>query len=122
MEENKHNTLVVGYYNKEKKRILKNIEKQRKKDEQELKKNAKLEAMKLVGITPEKKETKKEEKTQKKKQSFFSDLMNSLAESFASWLATTMKLSPPIKKVKEFFSRKYFDILAYSPKITEEVS
>jgi len=48
--------------------------------------------------------------------------MKFYTEFFASSLAITIKLSPPIKKVREFFSRKNFDIFEYSSKIIDEIS
>ena len=48
--------------------------------------------------------------------------MKFCTEVFASLLAITIKLSPPIKNVKEFFFRKNFDIFEYNSKIIDEIS
>ncbi|MCH2188676.1 serine/threonine-protein phosphatase [Candidatus Gracilibacteria bacterium] len=64
LEENKGNKYVIQYYNKEKRKIIKNIEISKKKEEKKYKDNAKLEALNLIGRTA-KLETKKEEKEKK---------------------------------------------------------
>jgi hypothetical protein len=48
LDENKDKPIVIKFYNSQKKNILKNIEKQRKREKEKLKNNAKLEAMKLI--------------------------------------------------------------------------
>ena len=64
LEENPNSTHVIKFYNKEKKKILKNVERIRKKEEMSGKKNATEEAMSLIwevwNIGP-KKDKKKEE-------------------------------------------------------------
>lgn len=51
LEENKENSIVINFYNREKAKVQKNIEKQRKIDLEKLKKNAKNEAMQLIWET-----------------------------------------------------------------------
>ena len=51
LEENKENSIVINFYNKEKSKIQKHIEKQRKLEEEKLKKNTKSEAMELIWET-----------------------------------------------------------------------
>jgi len=51
LEENKENSIVIKFYNKEKSKILKNIEFQKKKAEERLERNIKAEAMKLAWKT-----------------------------------------------------------------------
>lgn len=51
LEENKDNSSVISFYNKEKKIILKNVEKLHNKKEEEIRNNAKLEAMELIWET-----------------------------------------------------------------------
>lgn len=75
LEENKNRTEVVTYYAKEKKRVLKNIQKQQKRDKKKIKDNAELEAIKLAWLTLKTKEEEKlkrqKEKELKKEQSLF---------------------------------------------------
>ena len=67
LEENKDKQKVIQFFNKEKKFILKNMDKQRKNEESKIKNNANLEAMRLMwetlNIEPE---SKKEDKKSKK--------------------------------------------------------
>lgn len=67
LEENKTNTSVIHFYNDEKKQILKNIERQRKLDEEKIKDNAKLEALKLIGQTLNEPQSEAAEKEGEKK-------------------------------------------------------
>jgi len=48
LEENKENSIVIKFYNSQKKNIQKNIEKQRKEEQEKLKRNAKNEALQLI--------------------------------------------------------------------------
>lgn len=73
LEENKEKTIVIKFFNYEKKYILKNIEREKKKSEKKIINNAKIEAMKLIWETikldDNKKDIEDEEKT-----SFFSKI------------------------------------------------
>ena len=73
LEENKKNKLVINFYNKEKKKILKNLEKERRAEEEKMKKNTKLEALKLIWetINIKKEEDNKKEKESKKSTGLF---------------------------------------------------
>ncbi len=51
LEDNKQNSQVITYYAKEKKNILKNIQKNQKSDKQKIQDNAELEAIRLAGLT-----------------------------------------------------------------------
>lgn len=51
LEENKENSIVINFYNREKSKVQKHIEKQRKIEQERLKKNAKTEAMELIWET-----------------------------------------------------------------------
>ena len=51
LQDNKDNSLVINFYNDQKKEIIKNLEKQRKNEEDKVKKNTRLEAMKLIWET-----------------------------------------------------------------------
>lgn len=51
LEENKDKSIVVDFYNKEKKKILHDKEKSTKSEAEKVKKNAKLEALRLIGRT-----------------------------------------------------------------------
>ncbi|PID86391.1 hypothetical protein CSB08_00195 [Candidatus Gracilibacteria bacterium] len=59
LRENKDKAIVIKFYNAERKKILKSIEKERKKEEARVARNVKSEAYKLIGESFE--ETKKEE-------------------------------------------------------------
>lgn len=89
LKENKWNTLVINFYNKEKKKIQKEIEKFQKSEREKLKQNAKIEAEALIWKkikTVNKKEyTKKDNK----------DIINILKEKFNFY-----------KKVREKIKRK----------------
>ena len=51
LQDNKDNSLVINFYNDQKKEIIKNLEKQRKNEEDKVRKNTRLEAMKLIWET-----------------------------------------------------------------------
>lgn len=51
LEENKENSIVIKFYNKEKKRVQVSIEKQRKEEQEKLKRNARNEALELIWET-----------------------------------------------------------------------
>lgn len=95
LEENTDRSDVVTYYAREKKKILKNIQKLQKKDKKKIQDNAELEAIKLAGITlkdkHQKSEERKKEKAERKKESFFYKIKHSI--SFH-------------KKLKERYERK----------------
>ena len=82
LEENKDKTEVVTYYAKEKKKILKNIQKLQKRDKKKIKDNADLEAIKLAWITlktrQDEKTKKDEEKEDKRKNNFFYKIIDSI--------------------------------------------
>lgn len=69
LEENKDKALVVDFYNKEKKHILWEKEKSQKTEAEKIKKNARLEALKLIWATThlELSENKTEKKSDKQK-------------------------------------------------------
>jgi hypothetical protein len=48
LEENKENSIVIKFYNREKKRVQVSIEKQRKEEQEKLRRNAKNEALQLI--------------------------------------------------------------------------
>ncbi|QFR39542.1 serine/threonine-protein phosphatase [Candidatus Gracilibacteria bacterium 28_42_T64] len=70
LEENKEKDIVIKFFNKEKKILLKKLEKHKGLEQEKIKRNAKSEAMNLIGenVNIEPKEKKK------KKSSFFSEL------------------------------------------------
>ncbi len=76
LEENKSKRIVIDFYNKEKKVILKAIERERKKQNDKLKENAKLEALKLIGKTVNLEDEKK--KNILKEDNFFENIKNKL--------------------------------------------
>lgn len=51
LEENKENSIVIKFYNKEKSKVQRHIENQRKLEQEKLKKNSKTEAMQLIWET-----------------------------------------------------------------------
>ena len=51
LEENKENSIVIKFYNREKKRVQVSIEKQRKEEQEKLRRNAKNEALQLIWET-----------------------------------------------------------------------
>lgn len=68
VDEYKENYLVIKFYNREKNIIKKNIERERKKEEDSIRKSTRLEAMNLIGktiVSEEEKEVKIKEKKQK---------------------------------------------------------
>ncbi len=71
LEEYSWNKLVIDFYNKEKKFILKQIEKEKESEEQKLKQNAKIEAMKLIGETVSNDLVEKEKEKKVKKGIFY---------------------------------------------------
>jgi len=73
LEEYSNNSSVVKFYNKEKKKILKNIEKVHTENEDKVKNNAKMEAMALIWKTTDLnfEKEKEKEKEEEKKLSFF---------------------------------------------------
>lgn len=72
LEENKERSEVVTYYSKEKKKILKNIQKKQKKDKKKIENNAEMEAVKLAWLTLKSKKAKDEEdELNKKRKGFF---------------------------------------------------
>gem|GEM_PF-3206611 len=48
LEENKENSIVIKFYNREKKKVQLSIEKQRKEEQEKLRRNAKNEALQLI--------------------------------------------------------------------------
>ncbi len=102
LEENKNKSEVVTYYAREKKKVLANIKKQQKKDKQQIKDNAELEAIRLAGLTLKNKEEEKlkkqEEKEKKKQQSFLFHLKEHL--NFYRKLKAKYKKKKLIDEVK----------------------
>ncbi len=90
LKENPWNKFVIDFYNKEKKIILKQIEKDREKEEEKLKQNAKIEALKL--IWEEVSKTLEEEKKKKAQEKSFFD---KIKEKFSFY-----------KKIKQNIERK----------------
>jgi len=76
LEENKDKTIVIKFFNKEKKLILRNIEKQRKKSEEKIQSNARSEAMRLMWQTLKLGKDKKNPKD--KKNGFFTQIKEKL--------------------------------------------
>ena len=77
LEENKHNTSVIKFYNKEKEKILKRIEKTKEIEEKKLQQNIKLEASKLIWKTVKIWKDDNENKI-KNKESFIKKLKNKI--------------------------------------------
>ena len=77
LEENKSKRIVIDFYNKEKKIIQRAIEKERKKQEEKLKENAKLEALKLIWQTVNLDEQEKKKK-ELKEDWFFATIKDKL--------------------------------------------
>ena len=77
LEENKQNSSVINFYNKEKEKILKNIEKIKEIENKKIEKNIKLEASKLIWQTI-KIGDEKEDKKSDKKDSFFKQIKNKI--------------------------------------------
>jgi len=92
LEENKENTIVVKFYNSEKKVIQKSIDNQRKAEQDKLKNNAKKEALTLIWKTANIDELEEESEDDKKAKTSFSKLKEKL--NFYS------KLKERIKKKK----------------------
>ena len=66
LEENSHNTSVIKFYNKEKEKILKNIEKTKETENKKIEQNIKLEAEKLIWKTIKNWDNSKDIKSNKK--------------------------------------------------------
>lgn len=102
LEDNKQRTEVVTFYSKEKKKILRNIQKGQKKDKKKIQDNAELEAIKLAWLTLRDKKYKKQEldekKNEKKKNSFRSLIVNKL--DFHKWLKEKYAKKKLIDEVK----------------------
>ena len=77
LEENPWNELVIKFFNKEKKNIIKQIEKEKEKQEIKLKQNSKLEALKLIWKTSNL-DIENNIKDNDSKKSFFSRLKEKL--------------------------------------------
>ena len=78
LEENPWNSLVIKFYNKEKRIILKQISKEKEKDSNKLKQNAKLEALKLIGQTSNIGLDKDKEKEKNENEWFFKRIQSKL--------------------------------------------
>ena len=78
LEENPWNSLVINFYNKEKKSILKQISKEKEKDTKKLKQNAKLDALKLIGQTTNLGWEDEDKVNKDKNESFFKRLKTKL--------------------------------------------
>jgi len=82
LEENQERTEVVTFYAKEKKKILKSIQKSQKRDKKKIADNAEIEAIKLAGATLKGKKEAREEKErlkqERKENSFFSRIKRKL--------------------------------------------
>ena len=102
LEDNKQRTEVVTFYSKEKKKILRNIQKGQKKDKKKIQDNAEIEAIKLAWLTLRDKRDKKQEldekKNEKKKNSFRSLIVNKL--NFHKWLKEKYAKKKLIDEVK----------------------
>ena len=81
LEENKSKRIVIDFYNKEKKIIQKSIENERKKQEEKLKENARLEALKLIWQTVNLDNENTKKKKELKEEWFF----ESLKDKFNFW-------------------------------------
>ena len=77
LEENKQNSSVITFYNKEKEKILKNIEKIEKIENKKFEKNIKLEASKLIWQTIKIGDEKEDEKSNKK-EGFLKQIKNKI--------------------------------------------
>lgn len=66
LEENKENSIVIKFYNAQKKKIQLNIEKQRKLEQDKIRSNARMEALNLIGETTNLDEEKNNKKDDKK--------------------------------------------------------
>jgi len=78
LEENSTNSSVIKFYNKQKKKILKNIDKVRDESAEKVKNNAKLEAMNLIWETANLEPKKEEEEEKEKKKTFFDKLKSKI--------------------------------------------
>lgn len=78
LKENPWNKLVINFYNKEKKVILKQIEIEKGLEEEKLKQNAKIEALKLIGETISS-DILKEEQEKLKEKSLFAIIKEKLS-------------------------------------------
>lgn len=65
LEENKEKSIVINFYNTEKKKIQSNIEKQRKAEQEKLKSNARIDALQLIWETVKINDDEKEVKEKK---------------------------------------------------------
>ncbi len=66
LEENKENSIVIKFYNTQKKKIQLNIEKQRKLEQDKIRSNARMEALNLIGETTNLDDEKNSKKDDKK--------------------------------------------------------
>lgn len=95
IEENKDKSIVIDFFNREKKIILRNIEKQRIKENEKIKLNARIEALNLIWQTLKKDDEEKElEKLEEKEEKF--SLIKFLKEKFSFYKT----LKENIKKKK----------------------
>ncbi len=106
LQDNKDNALVINFYNTQKKEIIKALEKQRKTEEDKVKKNTRLEAMKLIwdtlntaNQTPEEKE--KQANDAQKGSSFLDAYMEKAKEklSFYKWILDRIRKKKLIDEV-----------------------
>jgi len=95
LEANQNRSEVVTFYSKEKKKILKNIQKSQKKDKKKIQDNAELEAIKLAGITLKTKKEKAEEKKKRKEEKKNNSFLHNAFEKINFY-----------KRVKETYARK----------------
>lgn len=88
LEDNKENFIVIDFYNKEKKQILKNIEYARKLEEKKSKLSTHNEALKLIWETlkwDEEKEAVKKQLEWDKKPNFLEDLKKKVLDYLSIW-------------------------------------
>ena len=82
LEENKTRSEVVTYYARQKKSILKSIQKRQNKDKKKIQDNAELEAIKLAGITIknriEKQNEKQKQREEKRKNTWYYKIRNQM--------------------------------------------
>ena len=95
LEENKDRSEVVTFYAKEKKKILKSIQKSQKKDKKKIADNAELEALRLAWVALKSKKEARAEKARKKKEEREESLFYRVRESISFH-----------KKIKERYKRK----------------
>ena len=94
LEEYKNKSIVINFYNKEKKIILKNIEKERSKYEDKVKQNAKTEALNLIWETVKDEQNNKQIQKKKKKKKL------NIFQFFIKKLNFYKKLKENIRKKK----------------------